>query len=58
MNTKTGTAFRGVLWRRRRKYLILRNAQLVKRSPYTERVPIDGEVMIEAGNIDFLQVLS
>jgi len=55
VNTKTDRAFRGVLWRRYRGYLVLRNAELVKAGG--ETVPVDGEVVIEAENIDFMQVL-
>jgi small nuclear ribonucleoprotein (snRNP)-like protein len=56
VNTKTDRAFRGVLWRRRRGYLVLRNAEMVRAK--NEVVPLDGEVMIEAANVDFIQVLS
>lgn len=55
VNTKTGNAFRGVLWRRRRGYLVLRNAEMLK--PRGETVVLDGEVVIERDNVDFLQVL-
>ena len=56
VNTKTDRAFRGVLWRKCWRYLVLRNAELVK--PGGETVRVDGEVVIEAGNVDFMQVLS
>lgn len=61
VSTKTGMSFRGLLWRRRRPafgrggYLVLRNAQLLKARG--EVVPMDGEVVIDAANIDFVQVL-
>jgi len=61
VSTKTGTSFRGLLWRRRtrafgrRGYLVLRKAQLLKARG--EVVPMDGEVVIDMENIDFLQVL-
>lgn len=55
VNTRTDRAFRGVLWARRRGYLVLRNAELLKARG--ETVPVDGEVMIEAANVDFMQVL-
>jgi len=55
VNTKTERAFRGVLWRKRWGYLVLRDAQMLK--PRGETVPIDGEVVIERGNVDFMQVL-
>lgn len=55
VNTKTDRAFRGVLWRKRRGYLVLREAEIVK--PGGETVRMDGEVVIYAGNVDFLQVV-
>ena len=55
VNTITEKAFRGVLWQQRRGYVVLRNAQLLK--PRGETVPMDGEVVVDVGNIDFLQVL-
>lgn len=55
VNTKTDRAFRGVLWQRRRGYLVLRNAELLK--PGGERAKVDGEVIIPAENVDFLQVV-
>ncbi|HRU06816.1 MAG TPA: hypothetical protein P5137_13690 [Candidatus Brocadiia bacterium] len=56
VNTKTGHAFRGVLWRRRRGYLVLRNAEMLR--PGGEAVAMDGELVIERENVDFLQVLN
>jgi len=55
-NLKTGTAFRGVLWQKRRGYLVLRNAEMLKATDIV--VPVDGEVVITSENVDFLQVLN
>jgi len=55
VNTKTDKAFRGVLWERRGEYLVLRNAELLK--PKGETAPVDGEVAIDAANVDFVQVI-
>lgn len=55
VNTKTDRAFRGVLWRKRGGYLVLRNAELVKAGG--ETVLMDGEVVIDGANVDFIQVL-
>jgi len=55
VNCKTRNVFRGVLWQRRRGYLILRQAILLR--PDGDRVTVDGEVMIERDNVDFIQVL-
>ena len=55
VNTKTGMAFRGVLWRKALGYLVLRNAELLKAKG--ETTPMDGEVVIESSNVDFIQVI-
>lgn len=55
VNTRTDRAFRGVLWRRRWGYLVLRNAELLKGRG--ETVPVDGEVVIARDNVDFIQVI-
>lgn len=56
VNTKTDRAFRGVLWRRRWGYLVLRNAEMLRDREGT--VSMDGEVVINKDNVDFLQVLN
>jgi len=55
VNTKTDRAFRGVLWRKTHGYLVLRNAEMLKSKD--ETAPLDGETVIPAENIDFLQVV-
>ena len=55
VNTRTDRAFRGVLWQKRRGYLVLRNAELLREKG--EVTPMDGEVVIGSDNIDFVQVL-
>ncbi len=56
VSTRTDRSFRGVLWRKRRGYLVLRNAEMLKGRG--EVVPMDGEVVIPAENVDFIQVVS
>jgi len=56
VNTTTERAFRGVLWRKHRRYLVLRNAHLLKAKG--ETVPMDGEVVIDREKVDFVQVIS
>jgi len=55
VNCKTESVFQGVLWRRRRRYLILRNATLLRgpRGP----IGLDGEIVIDRANVDFIQVM-
>ncbi len=56
VTTKTDRSFRGILWRKRWGYLVLRNAELLKER--AEVMPMDGEVVIESSNVDFIQVVS
>jgi small nuclear ribonucleoprotein (snRNP)-like protein len=55
VNTKTDKSFRGVLWSRRRGYIVLRNASMLQ--PRGDAIKMDGEVMIESANVDFIQVV-
>jgi small nuclear ribonucleoprotein (snRNP)-like protein len=55
VNTKTDRAFRGVLWRKRRGYLVLRSTEMLRGKG--ETVLLDGEVVIPAENVDFIQVV-
>ena len=55
VNTKSDRAFRGVLWRKARGYLVLRDAEILKAKG--ETTPMDGEVMIDSSNVDFIQVI-
>ena len=55
VNTKTDRAFRGVLWCWGWGYLVLRNAEMLKTKG--EVVAMDGEVVIESANVDFIQVI-
>jgi len=54
VNTKTDHAFRGVLWRRARDYVLLRQAVMLRGK---EAVSVDGAVFIASANVDFIQVL-
>ena len=56
VNTKSDRAFRGVLWRKARGYLVLRDAEMLRGKG--ETMLMDGEVMIESSNVDFVQVVS
>ena len=56
LNTRTDRAFRGVLWRKRRGYLVLRSAEMLRGKG--ETVPMVGELVIPADNVNFIQVVS
>ena len=47
-------SFRGVLWRKRHGYLVLRNAEMLRKG---EVVPMVGELVIPADNVNFIQVV-
>lgn len=51
-----GHSLRGVLWQMGRRYLILRNAEMVR--PGQEPVPMDGEVVVPRENVLFIQVVT
>jgi hypothetical protein len=53
---ESGVSFSGVLWGKRGEYLVLKSAQM---HDVGERaVPVDGELVIERGQVDYVQVLS
>jgi hypothetical protein len=49
------TAFKGVLWRSRGPWLVLRDVSIIKAR--TAPLLVDGEVVIHRANLAFLQVL-
>lgn len=53
VNLKGGTALRGVAYKKRGPLLILKSAHLNTGTTWT---PVDGEVVIKATDIDFIQV--
>lgn len=54
VNKHDGTALDGVLWARRGRTLVLKNALLLQTG--LEPAPIDGEVLVDRDNVDFVQV--
>lgn len=56
VNLKTDKAIAGLLWAKRGQLLVLRNADLLEagRPP----VKLDGEVVFERSNVDFLQIVT
>lgn len=55
VNVRTDKAFRGIMWAKRGPLLVLKDVELLEagRPP----VHIDGEVVVERSNVDFVQVL-
>ena len=55
VNLKTEKAFRGVLFAKRGLLLVLKDVELLEAG--REPVRIDGDVLVERPNVDFVQVL-
>lgn len=59
VNLKSGTVFRGVVYRQTGAYLVLRNAEILEdRGTPVKRQPsiMDGEVLVAQADVDFIQV--
>lgn len=56
MNLRTDKALRGVMWGQRGELLILKDVELLE--PGRQPVRVDGEVVVEAANVDFVQILN
>jgi small nuclear ribonucleoprotein (snRNP)-like protein len=55
VNLATGRAFRGVLYETRGDLLVLKNAELIEDDRI---VAIEGSVVLDRRNIDFVQVIA
>lgn len=55
VNLKTEKAFRGVLFAQRGPLLVLKDVELLEAG--REPVRVDGDVLVERSNVDFVQVL-
>ena len=56
VNLTSGTAFRGVIWRRSGPYMVLRNAEMLLDRGRPEKRAVDGEVAVKLADVDFIQV--
>lgn len=56
VNLKTDKALRGVLFDQRGGLLVLKGAELLE--PGREPVSIDGDVVVQVENVDFVQLLT
>lgn len=57
VNLKSGTAFRGVIWRRRGPFMVLRDTALLRDTSKSATARLDGEVLVQMTDIDFIQVV-
>lgn len=53
VNLHSGRAFTGVLWARRGRLIVLRGAELLE--PGNAGVPMDGDVILDRGEVEFVQ---
>jgi len=58
VNLTSGTAFRGVIWRRRGPFLVLRSAELLQDRDTAVNKKVDGEVIVKMADVDFIQVVN
>lgn len=56
INTKSGKAFRGVLWSSWFSMIVLKNAEMLR--PGGEAVSMDGDLVIYKRDVDFIQVIN
>lgn len=58
VNMKSGTVFRGLIWRHAGAYLILREAAMLADRDNRAAHLVDGEVAVLRADVDFIQVLA
>lgn len=56
VHTTEGRSFRGVFWRQRAEFIVLREAMML--APGHEPTPVDGEVLVYRPQVTFIQVLA
>ncbi len=56
INLKSGTSFRGVVWRVKRPFLVVRNAEILSQAD-KKLTPVRGEVVVLLEHVDFVQVI-
>lgn len=54
VNLRSGSAMTGVLWQRRGRTLVLKQAQLLE--PGSEPAAMDGAVVVDRDQVEFVQV--
>ncbi len=58
VNLRSGTSFRGVIFKIVGNWLVLRNAEMLQNLGHTERHIVDGEVLILLSDVDFVQAVN
>jgi hypothetical protein len=57
LNLKTGTSFKGIVYRRVGGFIVLHDAELITDQHNPVRKLLDGEVLVDEKNIDFVQLI-
>lgn len=57
VNLRSGTVFTGILWARRGPLLVLRAVEVRAPTANARFVPVDGEIVVERPQVDYIQVL-
>jgi hypothetical protein len=58
VNLKSGTSFRGVVWKVTDSFAVLRNVEMLQDLGKAARHVVDGEVVVNLSDIDFFQVVT
>jgi hypothetical protein len=58
VNLKSGTSFRGVVWKVAGSFMVLRNVEMLQDMGKAAQHAVDGEVVVNLSEIDFIQVVS
>lgn len=56
VNLKSGTSFRGVIWRVKRPFLVIRNVNVLTQAG-NKLTTLNGEVVVLLADVDFIQVM-
>lgn len=54
VNLKSGRTFRGILWKQTGPLVVMRQAEMLEAG--RDPVPVDGEVVVERSEIEFIQL--
>jgi len=57
VNLKSGSSFKGVIYQRRGKWLVLRSAEILQDRNRAVDKPLDGEIWLQLADIDFIQAV-
>lgn len=56
VNLKSGTAFEGLFWKHIGRYVVIKQATVIQDRGKNLHKSADGEIIVRAADIDFMQV--